>query len=504
MAAGLVIGAVLWSPSATAEPVGLIEHFPTKCGIDTLVPGPDGNVWFTCFRKNLIAGGKGKVGRITPQGEVAEFGAGIAQNSVPGDIVVGPDGNLWFTDNSGDYLHPRAAIGRVTPEGTITVFSDGLREKSLPTEIIAGPDGNLWFTDAGSPPEIGRITPQGAITEFRLDLNSVIGVGGLAAGADGNLWFTQVFALPHGDKEPGGLIGRLTPSGASTQFGATSAAIGAPVAGPDGNVWFIDASKSPAIDRVTSSGEISQFSDGLNGLPLELVDGPDGNLWFTVQRGIGRITPDGKISEFTHCLNYRQLFSGPQSIVAGPDGNLWFTSVTSRSLPSIAEPPTIGRITPSGEVTQFRAGLKSEPRSIVAGPDGRVWFSGGAEQIERITPPSAPVNTFIFGRPGQARANGSVLVPVEVPDPGALELRQLALVLPHKRTIKLPNRGPITASAASCGSTLLRLQLKGAAKARLLHRGRIQIKVGATFTPNGGTANSREAIITVRKHRHRR
>jgi hypothetical protein len=95
-------------------------------------------------------------------------------------------------------------------------------------------------------------------------------------------------------------------------------------------------------------------------------------------------------------------------------------------------------------------------------------------------------------------------VPVEVPDPGALELRQLALVLPHKRTIKLPNRGPITASAASCGSTLLRLQLKGAAKARLLHRGRIQIKVGATFTPNGGTANSREAIITVRKHRQSR
>jgi hypothetical protein len=61
-------------------------------------------------------------------------------------------------------------------------------------------------------------------------------------------------------------------------------------------------------------------------VPLGITSGPDGNLWFTTTIGddnqvLGKVTPDGQISEFT----YTHYFDQPASIVTGPDGNLWFT-----------------------------------------------------------------------------------------------------------------------------------------------------------------------------------
>lgn len=504
-AAGLAVGAVLFSPIAGAETIGSVEHFPTRCDVGTLTAGPDGNVWFTCFRERSITGGRTIVGRITPRGEVSEFSAGIPAGLGADDIVAGPDGNLWFTLSAGIGPVRRghaSAIGRMTPAGVVTVFRTGLRKRSAPGQIVAGPGGSLWFTDSASPPEIGQITTQGTITEFPTGLKPPLGLGGLVAGPDGNVWFTQVFNLPHGDGEPGGLIGRLSPGGALSQFGAAPAAIGVPVAGADGNVWFAANSGHVAIDRVTPSGEISEFGKDLVGAPSDLVAGPDGNVWFTAQQSVGRITPSGEIAQFTDCMNYRQLFSEATSIVAGPGEDLWFASVTSRQLPSIEEPPTIGRVTPSGEITQFKAGIDWEPRSLLAGPDGRVWFAGGAEEIERITPPDAPVNTFVFAR-GRAKASGASELTVEVPGPGAIELHQLAIVLPRKQTIRLPG-GPATrATATTCGPAQLRLQLRGAAKTRLRRKGRVEVKVRATFTPTGGSANTKVATILLREQRPR-
>ena len=83
----------------------------------------------------------------------------------------------------------------------------------------------------------------------------------------------------------------------------------------------------PAIGRITPSGQITEFTSGLNAgsVPVGIAPGADGNLWFTdrgTTRAIGRITPDGQITEFTSGLNSG---SYPTVIAPGADGNLWFT-----------------------------------------------------------------------------------------------------------------------------------------------------------------------------------
>src|SRR6266849_8066848 len=50
-------------------------------------------------------------------GTFTEFAVPTA-NSVPESIVTGPDGNLWFTESQAG-----GAIGRITPTGTGTEFA---------------------------------------------------------------------------------------------------------------------------------------------------------------------------------------------------------------------------------------------------------------------------------------------------------------------------------------------------------------------------------------------
>ncbi|HEX4563757.1 MAG TPA: hypothetical protein VH115_04820, partial [Solirubrobacteraceae bacterium] len=58
---------------------------------------------------------------------------------------------------------------------------------------------------------------------------------------------------------------------------------------------------------------------------------------------------------------------GPEWITPGSDCNVWFTE---------AEANKIGRITPSGSITEFELPTaRSAPAGIVPGADGNVWFA---------------------------------------------------------------------------------------------------------------------------------
>jgi len=300
------VGLAASAASAATTPVGQVTEFSAGLSPgaepEGITTGPDGNVWFT-------DGGNNRIGRITPQGVITEFGQ-LPAPSRPNSITSGPDGNLWFTDLDA------GRIGRISTSGVMPAGGTGITANA-PYGIASGPDGNLWVTE-NTTGNILRVTPQGGKTPFSTLANSLTYI---ARGPDGNMWFTSFITPTAG-------VGSITTGGAVTLFAQGLSPDASPLgitAGPDGNVWFTDPS-TDSIGRITPQGTITTFSAGITpGMrPRSIALGPDGNLWFvgrTADR-VGRITPQGQVTEFSAGISPN---SSPWVITAGPDGNMWFT-----------------------------------------------------------------------------------------------------------------------------------------------------------------------------------
>jgi len=156
-------GIYLYGPIRRIRPSGEIQTYAQTEQYEPygLTEGSDGNIWFTSRELNQI-------GRLTPSGQVTMFGGlslptsatYIAQTGGstgwPQEIVQGPDQAVWFTEFAA------GKIGRMTPDGQLTEVDLG--SESSPMGIDAGPDGNLWVTASEG---VWRITPEGVTTLFR-------------------------------------------------------------------------------------------------------------------------------------------------------------------------------------------------------------------------------------------------------------------------------------------------------------------------------------------------
>jgi virginiamycin B lyase len=189
-----------------------------------------------------------------------------------------------------------------------------------------------------------------------------------------------------------------TPKVTITEFpGSAYAPIGI-AAGSDGALW--STSESDVIYKTTTGGVTTPYSNDIISGSSVIAAGPDGNLWFIDFRGaIGRITSAGVVTEFT-----KNLSPGGQpdndGITAGPDGNVWFTENSSVTNGVGVESDAIGRITPSGIITEFTAGITPNAvlGAIATGPDGDLWFTeilpGGGGGIGKINPKSGAVTEY--------------------------------------------------------------------------------------------------------------
>lgn len=295
-----------------------------------------------------------------------------APTGVPQGIATGSDGAVWFTEFYDN------VVGRVTTTGKVSTFR--LNTQNSATYITAGTDGNLWLTllnDVGGSTtnQIGRLTTKGVLTTFTVPKASY--VWDITTGPDSNLYFTDGASN----------VWRMTTSGHFTRFPFKDSTGGYPyqiTKGPDGNLWFTDRSRE--IVKMTPSGKFTTFIvPASNGATDDIAAGPDGNLWFTFDdtdttSKIGRITPSGVITEFT--------FPSPSNdylflngITAGPDGNLWFTYTDWNTGAN-----AIGRITTGGAISLFPTPTaNSGPTDITPGPDGNLWFTEASGNVGRIT-----------------------------------------------------------------------------------------------------------------------
>jgi hypothetical protein len=211
----------------------------------------------------------------------------------------------------------------------------------------------------------------------------------LTVGPDGNLWFTETTQIAQNRDSTG--VGRITPSGAVTEFPLPSGASSyfAPTVGPDGNLWF---PLTTGIGRITPAGAITVFPSPSISVGSALTVGPDGNLWFTggTSAGpegtiaVGRTTFSGAVTVFPIVpvdVVPPHGSSGASALVVGPDKNLYFTFSMKNSFIAPNDITIVG-ITPSGDVFEAPA-LPSYPdlytaTAVTTGPDGNLWFPVGA------------------------------------------------------------------------------------------------------------------------------
>ena len=245
--------------------------------------------------------------------------------------------------------------------------------------VVNGPDGALWLTPNLSSPNgtIGRITTSGAFSQFTPPGGYFPG-GPIVTGPDGNLWL-QIFS------ENQTAIDQLTPSGISTVYalGETDGVYGMAV-GSDGAIWLAEGDR---IGRITTAGVYTHFSVG-NYYPFAITSGSDGNLWFLALNGssgasvIGQITTAG-VSEIFPFSGELPIYA-VSPIAAGPDGAIWFTIYAT----SGAGLAAIGKITTAGVISIFNIPNTSAynfgESSIAASPDGGLWFTGDGA-LGRIT-----------------------------------------------------------------------------------------------------------------------
>jgi virginiamycin B lyase len=167
--------------------------------------------------------------------------------------------------------------------------------------------------------------------------------------------------------------------------------------GPDGNLWFTDTDASK-VGRITPDGVVTEFDVGPDKRPYAIVAGADGNLWFTEMAAdkIGVMTTGGVL---IHDYAVPGVDPRPAGIAAAPNGDIWFTHTgTGENLTN-----SVGRITLDGDITSYELyPCACFPIGITTGPDGNLWateelgvFDGAVPgTIDRITPDGQTIDRF--------------------------------------------------------------------------------------------------------------
>jgi streptogramin lyase len=490
--------------AATGRAEGLIRELPRPTHVGDIAAGGDGELWFEIRHPAAI-------GWMTATGKPHRFR--LPKGVEPNFIAIGREGSAWFTFDEGGLESlgfGGGGVGRVTHDGEVSLFAEPPNKSGGPFEIIVGPDGNLWYDHAGAftaeGGAIGRITPSGEVTEFTAGLRPSAQVEGLIAGNDGNVWFADTGTRP--------AIGRITPAGDIVEFSGLRPVkeysfLTGPAPAGSKAVYFSANGPGPiAVERMTPGGAISRFRAGLAHNVVGLgpfLGGRKGDAWFRVERhagagttaapdgrvAIGHISAGGKIREYSRCLRPMQDFEGPEQFLRGPEGNIWFVTRTSGrpGYTKRSATPSVGRITPTGKITEFRYGLRVESElERLTFAAGRLWFLDDRNgQIGEMIPPRHPANTFQVLR--LRRGNSATpAVELAVPGPGTVRLRELG----HRRGLAATR-----SRARACGPTTIRVAMRPPLVRRLRRHGVVYLNASLTFAPRGGSPFTEPVEIEV-------
>ena len=357
--------------------VDQIELFPSPIyGFFEAATGPGGDLW-------VSVDCTGTIHRINGSGEIVST-ISLPTSGCLGGLTQGSDGDMWYS------VHYEARIGRIRASGEIL-------EYPVPPEpigtlylngLVHAADGSIWFTTNNG--SFGNIDDSGSVrwaprttgyawARFAVDSNGEIRVSGHqrigTLEADGTI--SGEFAVPDGS-DPGW----ITP-------------------GTVGDIYFTTG-EDGTVGRLHSDSLFESFDISIGrGESEEITLGPDGNLWFTEGRSekIGRVTPTGVATHFP-------LPSGswPYSITAGPEGSVWFTDIATDQ---------IGMMSPAGALTTFDVGTLPHDPTYITSSSEALWYSQGGT-LGKLLPTgdvtNIPFPTNVGALSVAADADGAVYV----------------------------------------------------------------------------------------------
>ena len=203
----------------------------------------------------------------------------------------------------------------------------------------------------------------------------------------------------------GGSISRYVLGGGIT---STAAWATTDMVGGIGDYTWVSNGEGSRIERDSTSGEVTTYPlsggagpfSGTPAGPLGIALGSEGSLWIAEQNigRIGRLTASGDLQEFPIPLPPglpppRWWRAEPRYLAEGSEGDMWFTDPGTES---------VGRVTPTGEITEYRippapsnasaiAGAALVPNEITAVPGGLLFSESGVKALGFIEPSaSAP------------------------------------------------------------------------------------------------------------------
>ncbi len=214
-----------------------------------------------------------KVYRVSTNGTVAAF---ATINLLPEGLAFDANGRLYVANDGGN------CINRVSTLGTVSVFVTNVVQ---PYGLAFDSKGNLYAASQSSPSgHIRKITPQGVVSSFGPALSAPYG---LAVDAADNLYVSTGY----------GSIYKITPTGASGNFGFVNGATGLAL-DKAGDLFVADTSGN--ITRITPAGLSTTFATGLGSSLIGLAFDNAGNLYAAsyISGLISKIAPDGAVTAF--------------------------------------------------------------------------------------------------------------------------------------------------------------------------------------------------------------
>jgi streptogramin lyase len=234
-----------YSPDAT----GLTRIPLNPPGTDSgrtwgITPGSNGEELFARFDEN-------EIGRITARGKLKNTPL-PPEDSNPQTLVEDKQGTIWFLSRGHG-----CELVKLTHKHKLAAYTLG----NDCTDLTVGPDGNIWVAVYSSN-YVAEVSASTGETIARYNLRLPVGIATL--GED-----VYVSEDGPGEQSDPGQIAAISPTGEITEYVLPEGR--APewmTAGPDGAMWFTDRAGPVAgaegIGRLTPNGELSEISVGAN------------------------------------------------------------------------------------------------------------------------------------------------------------------------------------------------------------------------------------------------